>query len=103
MEYKLSYDTWGNEEIKIFKNVKKNQQLTMSKNTELFEKKFSKYFNRKYSLMVNSGSSANLLAIASLFFKRKNSLKRGDEVVVPASLEHNICTLTAIWFKSKNY
>ena len=84
MEYKLSYDTWGNEEIKIFKNVKKNQQLTMSKNTELFEKKFSKYFNRKYSLMVNSGSSANLLAIASLFFKRKNSLKRGDEVIVPA-------------------
>ena len=71
MEYKLSYDTWGNEEIKIFKNVKKNQQLTMSKNTELFEKKFSKYFNRKYSLMVNSGSSANLLAIASLFLKEK--------------------------------
>ena len=34
--------------------------------------------------MVNSGSSANLLAIAALFFKKDNPLKRGDEVIVPA-------------------
>ena len=34
--------------------------------------------------MVNSGSSANLLSIASLFYKRKNPLKAGDEVIVPA-------------------
>ena len=34
--------------------------------------------------MVNSGSSANLIAIASLFYKKKNPLKIGDEVLVPA-------------------
>ena len=34
--------------------------------------------------MVNSGSSANLLAIASLFYRKRNPLKRGDEVIVPA-------------------
>ena len=56
MEYKLSYDTWGKEELQVFKKIEKNQQLTMSSKTELFEKKFSKYFKRKYSLMVNSGS-----------------------------------------------
>ena len=38
----------------------------------------------KYSLMTNSGSSANLLAIASLFYRKKNPLKRGDEVIVPS-------------------
>ncbi|SVE64660.1 uncharacterized protein METZ01_LOCUS517514, partial [marine metagenome] len=49
-----------------------------------FETKFSEYFNSKYSVMANSGSSANLLAIASLFYRKNNSLKRGDEVIVPA-------------------
>jgi CDP-6-deoxy-D-xylo-4-hexulose-3-dehydrase len=36
------------------------------------------------SLMVNSGSSANLLCIAALFYKKNRPLQRGDEVVVPA-------------------
>jgi CDP-4-dehydro-6-deoxyglucose reductase, E1 len=35
-------------------------------------------------VMVNSGSSANLAAVASLFFKKDNPLKPGDEVIVPA-------------------
>ena len=34
--------------------------------------------------MVNSGSSANLLAVASLFYKKENPIKKGDEVIVPA-------------------
>ena len=34
--------------------------------------------------MVNSGSSANLLAVAVLFFIKENALKPGDEVIVPA-------------------
>ena len=49
-----------------------------------FEKSFAKKFNRKYAVMVNSGSSANLLSIASLFYKKDNPLKAGDEVIVPA-------------------
>ena len=38
----------------------------------------------KYSVMTNSGSSANLISIASLFYRKKNPLKRGDEVIVPS-------------------
>ena len=38
----------------------------------------------KFGIMVNSGSSANLLSIASLFYKKNNPLKQGDEVIVPA-------------------
>ena len=37
----------------------------------------------KYCVMVNSGSSANLLSVASLFYKQKEKLKPGDEVIVP--------------------
>ena len=34
--------------------------------------------------MVNSGSSANLVAVAALFYKKDRPLQRGDEVIVPA-------------------
>ena len=42
-----------------------------------FEYKASKLFGKKYGLMVNSGSSANLLALASLNFKK------GSEIITP--------------------
>lgn len=45
---------------------------------------FAAYHNRKYAVMVNSGSSANLLAVAALFYKKDRPLQRGDEVIVPA-------------------
>ena len=34
--------------------------------------------------MVSSGSAANLLAVASMFYSNSFNLKRGDEVIVPA-------------------
>jgi CDP-6-deoxy-D-xylo-4-hexulose-3-dehydrase len=38
----------------------------------------------KHAVMVNSGSSANLVGIAALFYRSKRPLQRGDEVIVPA-------------------
>tara|TARA_B100001173_G_scaffold272929_1_gene251692 strand:- start:153 stop:1256 length:1104 start_codon:yes stop_codon:yes gene_type:complete len=58
--------------------------FTMGSYVKKFENHFSKYFKAKYSVMVSSGSTANLLAVAALFFTRDSSLKRGDEVIVPA-------------------
>lgn len=50
-----------------------------------FETEFARYMGTRYAIMVNSGSSANLLMIAALFFtKERARLKRGDEVIVPA-------------------
>ena len=48
-----------------------------------FEKAFSKRFNAGYSLMVNSGSSANLLMIAAI--KKYYGWNDGDEVIVSAA------------------
>ena len=45
-----------------------------------FEKNFSKQFNKKHSLMVNSGSSANLVMIAAL--KKRFGWSDGDEIIV---------------------
>jgi CDP-6-deoxy-D-xylo-4-hexulose-3-dehydrase len=41
-------------------------------------------FGVKHAVMVNSGSSANLVAVAALFYKRERPLRRGDEAIVPA-------------------
>ena len=49
-----------------------------------FENNFGKFIKRKYCVMVSSGSAANLLSIASLFYTKKPQLKIGDEVIVPA-------------------
>ena len=48
-----------------------------------FEKKFSKKVKSKYSVMVNSGSSSDLLMSFSLIDKNLKLLKPGDEVIIP--------------------
>ena len=49
-----------------------------------FEEAFAAYHGKKNAVMVNSGSSANLIAVAALFHKKEKPLERGDEVIVPA-------------------
>lgn len=46
------------------------------------KKKFAQKIGSRYAVMVNSGSSANLIGIASLIYSGR--INRGDEVVVPA-------------------
>ncbi len=86
INHPLSVDTWDKKEFLSIINVLKSKSITQGKNVKNFEKKYSSYIGTKYSIMVNSGSSANLLMIASLFYTKdkKKRLKRGDEVIVPA-------------------
>jgi CDP-6-deoxy-D-xylo-4-hexulose-3-dehydrase len=65
------------------KRVIESDHYSMGPEVAQFEKEFAEFFGSKYAVMVNSGSSANLLAVASLFFC-DNPLKAGDEVIVPA-------------------
>ena len=83
-KYELSSSTWDEKEIEAINKVIDSGIFTMGSNVQKFEKDFSSYIGSRYSVMVNSGSSANLLGIASLFFVNNNPLKRGDEVIVPA-------------------
>ena len=57
---------------------------TMGDKVREFEDSFANYLGSRHCLMVNSGSSANLLMVAALFYRKENPLKRGDEVIVPA-------------------
>jgi len=66
-------------EINAVINVLKNDSLTLidGKKVKELEKKVSSIFGKKYGLMVNSGSSANLLALSSFNFKK------GSEIITP--------------------
>ena len=70
---------YGKEEIKASLNVLKQKSLSLIDGISVkkLENKIAKTFGKKYGLMVNSGSSANLLAFASL------KLKKGSEVITP--------------------
>ena len=83
-KYSLTSDTWDEQELQSIKDVIATNRYTMGNEVECFENLFAKHFKSKYAIMVNSGSSANLLAIASLFFRKDNFLVKGDEVIVPA-------------------
>jgi CDP-6-deoxy-D-xylo-4-hexulose-3-dehydrase len=84
MFYELAVSTWGREEIEAIQRVIASNRYTIGPNVAAFEDAFAAYHNRKYAVMVNSGSSANLLCVAALFYKKNRPLKRGDEVIVPA-------------------
>ena len=58
--------------IKVLKH--KSLSLVDGENVKILESIVSKIFGKKYGLMVNSGSSANLLAIASFNFKKDSEI-----------------------------
>lgn len=72
---------WDNKELEsIFKSFLEGKWLASGEEVRKFETKFSKKFNKKYSLMVNSGSSANLIMLAAL--KKRFGWQDGDEIIV---------------------
>lgn len=61
--------------------------LTSGRYTDEFEKKFAKYLGVRYCSLVNSGSSANLLAFMALTspLLKERMIKRGDEIITVAA------------------
>jgi CDP-6-deoxy-D-xylo-4-hexulose-3-dehydrase len=71
---------YDSKEINACMNVLRKSSLTLMDGPKVkaLEKKVSSIFGKKYGLMVNSGSSANLLALSSI------NLKKNDEIITPA-------------------
>jgi len=82
--YPLASSSWDGDEIAAMHEVIASGLYTMGEHVARFEREFSSYVGSKYCVMVNSGSSANLLMVAALFYSKAQKLKRGDEVIVPA-------------------
>jgi len=91
--YRLSPDSFSNEDIIKGIEVLLTKKITMSEITKKFEKEFAKFIGSKYALMVNSGSSANLLATFALINPlKKDKLKKGDECLISS-----LCWSTSLW------
>jgi CDP-6-deoxy-D-xylo-4-hexulose-3-dehydrase len=84
MFYPLAATTWDDAEHEAIRRVMDSGRLTMGEEVRAFEQEFATYFGMRHAVMTNSGSSANLIAVASLFFKKERPLQRGDEAIVPA-------------------
>lgn len=84
MFYDLASSSWGTEEIDAMQRVISSGMFTMGEHVRRFEEGFARKFGTKHALMVSSGSAANLVGVAALFYAGKRPLQRGDEVIVPA-------------------
>lgn len=80
----LACPSWDEEEIQAIQRVIDSGMFTMGQHVKQFEEGFARFLGSRYCVMVNSGSSANLLAVAALFYRQGTQLRRGDEVIVPA-------------------
>lgn len=68
---------FGKEERDAVREVLKTPQIVAGKRAALFEDKISTLFGKKHGVLVNSGSSANLLAFELL------ALPKGSEIITP--------------------
>jgi CDP-6-deoxy-D-xylo-4-hexulose-3-dehydrase len=77
--YPLAFSTWDDKEIEAIQSVIKTDMYTMGKHVKQFEQEFAEKFGSPHAVMVNSGSSANLLMLSLLKWKYK---LKGD-IIVP--------------------
>mgnify|MGYP001559706563 CR=1 FL=1 len=81
----LSIPTYGWEEAWEAIDSLLSTRVTMGAKVKQFESLFAQYVGVKHAVMVNSGSSANLLAVSVVTNPTiKDALRPGDEVITPA-------------------
>lgn len=79
MRYPLAYVNYGPEEIDAVMECLEQGRTTAGPQVKEFENKFAYYIGRQHAIMVNSGSSADLLVAFGL-----GPANDGDEVLIPA-------------------
>ena len=86
IRFPLATSSWDQKELDALQKVIDSDRYSMGAEVANFEQQFAEHFGSKFAIMVNSGSSANLLMTAALFFTKNPALhlERGDEIIVPA-------------------
>jgi CDP-6-deoxy-D-xylo-4-hexulose-3-dehydrase len=80
--YPTAFCGWGDEEHAAIERVTASGKFTMGEEVRAFEDELAAYHGREHAVMVNSGSSANLLMVATLM--ETGRIHRGNTVQVPA-------------------
>jgi CDP-6-deoxy-D-xylo-4-hexulose-3-dehydrase len=92
ISYSLTESVLEGTDINAAIKVLRSKKITMGPKTRQVEAYFKDHIVKTNSLMVNSGSSANLLIFQCLINPMVKKLKPGDEVLIPA-----ICWSTSLW------
>jgi CDP-6-deoxy-D-xylo-4-hexulose-3-dehydrase len=82
--FPLATSSWDDAEIAAINRVVASGMFSMGREVAQFEADFAAFLDAPHAIMVNSGSSANLLFIAALRYHSTYRLEPGDEVIVPA-------------------
>ena len=83
-KYPLASTAWDEKETEAMHEVIRSGHFTMGARVQSFEEKFANMIGSRFAVMVNSGSSANLVLVNALKFHSKFRLNPGDEIIVPA-------------------
>lgn len=86
VKFPLATSSWDQAEQDALQRVIASDMFSMGPEVRAFEEQFARQFGSTHAIMCNSGSSANLLMTAALFYHSdpKLRLARGDEIIVPA-------------------
>ena len=84
--FPLATSSWDQAEQDALQRVIASGMFSMGTEVQDFEKQFAEFFGAKHAVMVNSGSSANLLMTGALFYSQNSDIRLnpGDEVIVPS-------------------
>ena len=95
-DFPLNQQTYDQKEIIAMVDCLLDGRLSMANRVDAFEKLFGEKVGSEYTVYCNSGSSANLLAVACACCPERKAengyLKPGDEVIVPS-----LCWSTSVF------
>lgn len=83
-QYPLATSSWAGEEYAALARVTASGRFSMGPEVKAAEARFAEFLGVRHTVMVNSGSSANLLMVGALMYRSEGALTAGDEVLVPA-------------------
>ncbi|SNT76252.1 DegT/DnrJ/EryC1/StrS family aminotransferase [Paracoccus seriniphilus] len=86
VRFPLATSSWDDAELAALQRVIASDRYSMGQEVARFEREFAAYTGSRFAVMVNSGSSANLVMVAALRYTQNKELRLepGDEVIVPA-------------------
>ncbi len=86
VKYPLATSSWDQAEYDALQRVIQSDQFSMGPEVKAFEEQFARQFGSSHAIMVNSGSSANLLIVAALRYTKNDAIRidEGAEIIVPA-------------------
>lgn len=84
LNYPLAMDNWDEQELDAINRVVQSNRFTMGEQVKYFESEVAVKFGSRFAVMVNSGSSANLLMLTAAKIYLNKSFGKKPNIIVPA-------------------